>query len=81
MWEPGGASRPEQRGGVGFARVRDTSNSYVVLFDYGSVVFLHFGQEQQEVSVEGGGGQGVLYETINHITPYMILRHGIICAV
>ena len=30
-------------------RMKDIGNSYVVIFDYGSVVFLHFNESQQEV--------------------------------
>lgn len=56
MWEPRGSFRFEQAGGIGNARVKDVGNSYVVLFDYGSVVFLHFTQEQQQVGGLGGKG-------------------------
>lgn len=52
MWEPGGTSRSDQRGGFGNGRVRDAGNSYVVLFDYGSVIFLHFNQHQQEAHLK-----------------------------
>lgn len=59
MWEPGGGgSSPGLRGGFGNgvgSRVggkREAGNSYVVLFDYGSVIFIHFTQEQQEVRRE-----------------------------
>lgn len=58
MWEPGG-SDSGLRGGQGVNgtvmgnRVgKAAGNSYVVLFDYGSVIFLHFTQQQQEVKNE-----------------------------
>lgn len=52
MWEPGGATNSEQgeEKKLGLAGAKETGNSYVVLFEYGSVVFLHFSQQQQEVS-------------------------------
>lgn len=52
MWEPGGGRGPGAApGGYGVGRRvgKDAGNSYVVLFDYGSVVFMHFTQQQQEV--------------------------------
>ena len=58
MWEPGGTSRSDQRGGFGNGRVRDAGNSYVVIFDYGSVIFLHFNQHQQEVGGIGSRRRG-----------------------
>ncbi|CAM9297692.1 unnamed protein product, partial [Ectocarpus fasciculatus] len=55
MWEPGGGGGSTGAGlrglgvGVGGRRVgKEAGNSYVVLFDYGSVVFIHFTKEQQE---------------------------------
>lgn len=55
MWEPGGAGSG-LRGGLGGNRMmigntlgKAAGNSYVVLFDYGSVIFMHFTQQQQEV--------------------------------
>ncbi|CBJ33046.1 conserved unknown protein [Ectocarpus siliculosus] len=55
MWEPGGGEGGTGAGlrvlgvGMGGRRVgKEAGNSYVVLFDYGSVVFIHFTKEQQE---------------------------------
>lgn len=57
MWEPNStrrrdrkefnAERGEQEG--------DTGDSYMVLFNYGSVVFVHFTEEQREVTVSSRG--------------------------
>lgn len=46
MWDPEGMPR-EVRGAA--AASPDDGTSYVVMFDYGSIVFLGFTQEQQEV--------------------------------
>lgn len=63
MWEPGGggSSPGLLLGGFGngmgsmVGGKREAGNSYVVLFDYGSVIFIHFTQQQQEVRREGEG--------------------------
>lgn len=58
MWEPGGGgggggsgAGAGLRGGLGNGmgnRVgKEAGNSYVVLFDYGSVIFIHFSQQQR----------------------------------
>lgn len=57
MWDPAGGTRPRQLRGdsSNVAATTDNSSSgYVVMFDYGSVVFLHFTQQQQEVSRQKG---------------------------
>lgn len=62
MWEPGGGgSSTGLRGGFGNGLVgsrvggkKKAGNSYVVLFDYGSVIFIHFTKQQQEVRRKRG---------------------------
>ena len=49
MWEPAGGLNGEKPAFFTKGRMKDIGNSYVVIFDYGSVVFLHFNESQQEV--------------------------------
>lgn len=49
MWDPEGSPRPSQKRGSK-ATPLDFGLSYVVIFDYGSIVFLHFTDQQREVS-------------------------------
>eukprot|EP00903_Cladosiphon_okamuranus_P010992 g10381.t1 len=73
MWEPGGGgSSAGLRGGfsgVVGSRVggkKKAGNSYVVLFDYGSVIFIHFTKQQQEAHLKRQ--REFLYED-DRITP------------
>lgn len=57
MWDPAGGTRPRQLRGDSSNVATKTDSSgpgYVVMFDYGSVVFLHFTQQQQEVRRQKG---------------------------
>ena len=58
MWEPAGGPNAERPARIVNGRMKDAGNSYVVIFKYGSVVFLHFNQSQQEV----GEGRFCIFE-------------------
>lgn len=52
MWDPQGSSQRLEQRRDEKAMPAGSGHSYVVLFDYGSVVFLHFTEHQREVRDE-----------------------------